>query len=123
MGVVPREANGTEEASKQRFGNFHGDLKQLVECTNPDLQKDTTGQLTLTHYLGQLKHQQLAFSVKLKYFKTMDEADATLEMESYLLPKGSQVPQVAEGYIPIESPQSAESSLVVSLPAPPQADQ
>ena len=48
---------------------------------------------------------------------------ATLEMESYLLPKGSQVPQVAEGYIPIESPQSAESSLVVSLPAPPQAEQ
>ena len=124
MGVVPREAIGTEEASKQRFGNFRRDLKQLVECANPDLQKDTTGQLTLTHYLGQLKHQQLAFSVKLKCFKTVDEAvTATLEMESYLLPNGSRVPQVAEGYIPIESPQSAESSLVVSLPAPPQADQ
>ena len=27
---------------------------------------------------------------------------ATLEMESYLLPKGSRVAQVAEGYMPIE---------------------
>ena len=53
----------------------------------------------------------------------MDEAvTATLEMES-LLPKGSRVAQVAEGYIPIESPQSADSSLVVYLPAPPQRDQ
>ena len=124
MGVVPHGAIGTEEASKQRFGNFRRDLKQLVECANPDLQKDTRGQLTLTHYVGQLKHQQLAFSAKQKCPKTVDEAvTATLEMESYLLPKGSRVAQVAEGYIPIESPQSAESSLVVSLPAPLQGDQ
>ena len=41
--------------------------------------------------------------MKQKRPKTVDEAvSATLEMESYLLPKGSRVAQVAEGYMPIE---------------------
>ena len=70
------------------------------------------------------KRNQVAFSLKQKCPKNVDEAvTATLEMESYLLPKGSRVTQVAEGYILIESLQSAESSMVVRLPAPPQEDQ
>ena len=82
---------------------FTKDLKQLVESAYPDLQEDAKGQLTLTHYLGQLEHEQFAFSVKQKRPKTVDEAlCATLEIVSYLLPKGSQVAQVAEGYMPIE---------------------
>ena len=98
MGVVPRRANGTED-----WVTFAEDLKQLVERAYPDLQEDAREQLALTHYLGQLKHQQLAFSVKQKRPKTVDEAvNATLEMESYLLPKGSRVAQVAEGYMSIE---------------------
>ena len=90
MEVVPRGAIGTEEASNdRRFGNFSGDLKQLVECAKHDLLEDTGEQPTLTHYLEQLKHQQVAFSVKQKCPKTVDEVvTATLEMESYLLPKG-----------------------------------
>ena len=39
----------------------------------------------MNHYLGQIEHTQVAFSVKLKRPKTLDEAvSATLEMESYL---------------------------------------
>ena len=37
MGVVPSGAIGMEDASKQRFGNFRRDPKQLVEYMNPDL--------------------------------------------------------------------------------------
>ena len=70
------------------------------------------------------KRKQVAFCLKQKCPKNVDEAvTATLEMETYLLPKGSRVAQVAEGYILIESLQSAESSMVVRLPAPPQEDQ
>ena len=85
------------------WATFAEDLKQLVEHAYPDLQEDMREQLTLIHYLGQLEHQQLAFSVKQKRPKTVNEAmSATLEMESYFLPKGSRVVQVAEGYMPTE---------------------
>ena len=58
-----------------------------MESAYPDLQEDAKGQLTLTHYLGQLEHQQRAFSVKQKRPNTVDEAvSASLEIESYLLP-------------------------------------
>ena len=59
---------------------FAEGLKQLVELAYSDLQEDTREQLTLTYYLGQLEHQQLAFSVKQKCPKPVDEAvSATLE--------------------------------------------
>ena len=57
---------------------------RLVELAYPDLQEEVREQLALTHYLGQLEHQQLAFSVKQKCPKTVDEAvSATEEMKSY----------------------------------------
>ena len=56
----------------------------------------------LTHYLGQVEHPQLAFSVKQRRPKTVDEAvRATLEMESYLAPR-DRAAQVTEGSIPPE---------------------
>ncbi len=94
---------GRKKLQSEDWVTFAEDLKQLVERAYPDLQEDAREQLVLTHYLGQLEHQQLAFSVKQKRPKTVDEAvNATLEMESYLLPKGSGVTQVAEGYMSIE---------------------
>ena len=97
------ELMGRKKLRSEDWATFAEDLKQLVERAYPDLQEDAREQLALTHYLGQLEPQQLAFSVKQKRPKTVDEAvSATLEMESYLLPKGSRVAQVAEGYMPIE---------------------
>ena len=91
-----------EKIQSEDWVTFSEDLKQLVEH---NLQEDLREQLA--RYLGQLEHQQLAFSVKQSCPKTVDEAvSATLEMESYLLPKGSRVRQVAEGYMPIESASS-----------------
>ena len=93
---------GQKKLRSEDWTTFMEDLKQLVKRAYPDLQ-DAREQLALAHYLGQLEHHQLAFSMKQKRPETVDEAvSATLEKESYLLPKGSRVAQVAEGYMPIE---------------------
>ena len=53
----------------------------------------------------------MAFSVKQKYPKTVDEAvAATLEMESYLLPRTGRVGQVG-----LTEPEPATTSLVASV--------
>ncbi len=112
------ELIGRKKLQSEDWATFAEDLKQLVERAYPDLQEDVREQLALTRYLGQLEPQQLAFSVKQKRPKTVDEAvSATLEMESYLLPKGSRVAQVAEGYMPIErvSLVHAQNDAVVTL--------
>ena len=52
--------------------------------------------------LGQLEHPQLAFSVKQRMLRMVEEAiRATLKMESYLAPKG-RTAQVTEGSTPPE---------------------
>ena len=79
------------------WATFAEDLKLLVDKAYPELQDDAREQLALTHYLGQLEQPQLAFSVKQRRPRTVDEAvRTTLEMESYLLPKSTRVARVEE---------------------------
>lgn len=74
---------------------FAEDLKTLAERAFPDLQDEAREHLALTHYLGQLENLQVAFGVKQKRPKTVDEAvTATLELESYLIPQRGQIGQV-----------------------------
>ena len=76
---------------------FAEDLKLLVDKAYPELQDNAREQLALTHYLGQLEQPQLAFSVKQRRPRTVDEVvRTTLEMESYLLPKSTRVARVEE---------------------------
>ena len=57
----------------------------LADKGYPDLEDKAKEQIALNHFLGQIEHTQVAFSVKQKRPKTLDEAvSATLEMESYL---------------------------------------
>ena len=68
---------------------FADDLKVLANKAFPQLQTDAKEQLALNHYLGQITDHQIAFNVKQKRPRTLDEAvSATLELESYLLPSG-----------------------------------
>ena len=60
------ELMGRKKLRSEDWATFAEDLKQLVERAYPDLQEDAREQLALTHYLGQLEPQQLAFSVKQK---------------------------------------------------------
>lgn len=73
----------------------------MTDKAYPDLQEDAREQLALTRYLGLLKNQQVAFSVRQKRPKTLDEAVATtLETESYLVPSSREVSQVDVGDLP-----------------------
>jgi len=65
----------------ESWAAFAEDLKVLAS----KLQADAKEQLALTQYLRQLNNIQVAFGVKKKHPKTLDEAvSATLELESYL---------------------------------------
>ena len=63
---------------------FADDLRTLVDKGFPELQDETREQLSLEIYLQQLAPLQVAFSIKQKRPKTLDEAvAATIKMESY----------------------------------------
>ena len=65
-------------------------LKHTLVCSYPTLEAKGREQLAPNHFLGQLENPQVAFSVKQKRPKTLEEAvTATLEMESYLGPKAA----------------------------------
>ena len=97
------ELLGRKKRRGEDWATFAEDLKTLVDKAYPELQDDAREQLALTHYLGQLEQQQLAFSVKQRRPKSVDEAvSTTLEMESYLVPKGGRVAQVTEDPTPAE---------------------
>lgn len=67
------------------WADFAEELKLLADKAFPELQEEGRTQLAINSYLQQLDHPQVAFGVKQKRPKTIDEAvSATLEMESYL---------------------------------------
>ena len=67
------------------WADFAEDLKLLADKAFPDLQEAARTQLAINSYLQQLDHPQVAFGVKQKRPKTIDEVvSATLEMESYI---------------------------------------
>lgn len=75
--------------ANEGWAAFAEDLKVLADKAFPQLQNDAKEQLALNHYLGQLTDHQIAFNVRQKRPRTLDEAvSATLELESYLVPSG-----------------------------------
>ena len=65
------------------------DVKTLADRAFSNLEEEAREHLALTRYLEQLDNWQVAFSVKQKRPKSVDEAvTATLEMESYLINSG-----------------------------------
>ena len=72
--------------AKEGWAAFIEALKTLVNKAFPQLQGDAKEQIALNHYLGQISNHQIAFGVRQKCPKTLDEAvSATLELESYLI--------------------------------------
>ena len=91
------------------WADFAEDLKLLADKAFPELQEEGRTQLAINSYLQQLDHPQVAFGVKQKRPKTMDEAvSATLEMESYL----TQPRQI--GVVAPVATEDAEASAVVA---------
>lgn len=89
------EFHARKKRRNEEWAAFAEDLKLLTEKAFPELQVEAREQLALSHYLGQIDSAQIAFSVKQRKPKSVDEAvSATLEMESYLNPKASRVSNV-----------------------------
>ena len=81
------EFQARRKKKSEGWAEFADDLKTLVEKGYPELQDDAKEQLALQNYLRQFDPPQVAFSVKQKQPKNVDEAvAATIEMESYLSP-------------------------------------
>ena len=69
----------------ETWADFADDLKLLVDRGFPELEDPARECLAVHTYLQQLDEPQVAFSVRQKRPKTLEEAGtATLEMESYL---------------------------------------
>lgn len=82
----------TRRKRAEGWAEFADDLKMLADKGFPDLSEEAKEQLALQTYLQQLEQPQIAFGVKQRRPKTLDEAvTATMEMEIYL-PASSRVP-------------------------------
>lgn len=70
---------------EEEWADFAEDLRTLVDKAYPDFQDNAKEQLALNHFINQIENIQVAFSVKQRRPKNLDEVvSATLEMESYL---------------------------------------
>ena len=78
------EFESRRKRKAEGWGDYAEDLRTLVEKAYPSLQEEARVQMALSHYLRQIEEPMIAFSVKQKRPKSLDEAvSATLEMESY----------------------------------------
>ena len=70
------------------WATFGEELKLITERAYPDLEAAAREQIALTQYLSSISSPQLAFSVRQKRPKSVEEAvTTTMEMESYMGPK------------------------------------
>ena len=69
------------------WADIADDLRVLADKAYPELEAEARERLALHQYLALIDNTQVAFSVKQKRPKDLEEAvSATLEMESYLIP-------------------------------------
>ena len=75
----------TRKKKEEGWADFADSLRTLVDKAYPDLEDNAKEQLALNHFVSQIENCQVAFSVRQKRPKTVDEAvSATLEMEAYI---------------------------------------
>ena len=71
----------------ESWSDFADELRVLAEKALPELDEKAKELLALERYLGELDNPQVAFAVRQREPKTVDEAvTATLEIQSYLRP-------------------------------------
>eukprot|EP00731_Ephydatia_muelleri_P008909 Em0004g1247a len=71
----------------ESWSDFADELRVLAEKALPELDEKAKELLALERYLGELDNHQVAFAVRQREPKTVDEAvTATLEIQSYLRP-------------------------------------
>ena len=74
-----------KKKKEEGWADFADSLRTLVDKAYPDLEDNAKEQLALNHFVSQIENCQVAFSVRQKRPKTVDEVvSATLEMEAYI---------------------------------------
>ncbi len=82
------EFQSRKKKATEGWAEYAEDLEALVEKAFPDMGQDGREQIGLTKYLEQLENPQVAFGVKQRQPKTLNDAvSATLELESYVTTK------------------------------------
>ena len=99
------------------WADFVDGLINLVDKAYPELEDKAKEQLALNHFLSQIKNPHVAFSVRQKRHKTVDEAvSATLEMESYLDLKTICKVDASDAVDAAEEPKLMGVNVMASLP-------
>ena len=86
-----------KKKKEESWADFADSLRTLVDKAYPDLEDNAKEQLALNHFVSQIENGQVAFSVRQKRPKTVDEAVcATLEMEAYVCIDAKTISSVVE---------------------------
>ena len=83
--VFKAEFESHRKSNAESWGDFGDELLRLVDKAFPTLEYKAKEQFALSRYLDQLEPAELAFGVKQRRPKTINEAvSSTIELESYL---------------------------------------
>ena len=84
--VFKAEFESRRKSKTESWGDFGDELLRLVDKAYPALQYQAKEQFALSRYLDQLEPAEVAFGVKQRRPKTINEAvSSTIELESYLM--------------------------------------
>ena len=98
------------------WGDFADNLRVLADRAFPELQDEAREKLSLDRYLGEIGQQQVAFAVRQRRPKTLDDAVShTLELESYLKQKPATVAGVTEGQLEVAAIRTPEDPVLEAL--------
>ena len=74
-----------KKKKEEGWADFADSLRTLVDKAYPDLEDNTKEPLALNHFVSHIENGQVAFSVRQKHPKSVDEVvSTTLEMETYI---------------------------------------
>ncbi|KAL5515842.1 hypothetical protein EMCRGX_G001074 [Ephydatia muelleri] len=97
------EAAALEKATGRTVGDFGDELRILADKAFPAIDEKAKDLLSLERYLSELDNPKVAFAVRQRQPKTLDDAvSCTMEMESYLHQetKGSKISVISD--VPVE---------------------
>eukprot|EP00731_Ephydatia_muelleri_P022408 Em0014g999a len=96
-GALSSSISDQEKEEERELGGFCRQSENVGGQSYPDLEDNAKEQLALNHFVSQIENGQVAFSVRQKRPKTVDEAVcATLEMEAYVCIDAKTISSVVE---------------------------
>ena len=108
------------QAKKRRpdepWADFADNLRVLADRAFPELQEEAHEKLSLDRFLGEMTNQQVAFAVRQRKPKTLDDTVAhTLELESYLKGKPAAVVSVVDEQAEVAAMQARQDPVMEVL--------